>query len=297
MAGLKEIRNRIKAVRSTRKITSAMSRIAAARLRRAQNAVQAARPYGKRIQEMLDRLLAGSELEGDVDHVLLMSRPVRRVGIVVISADRGLCGAFNSNVNRAAQRLVEEHRGHGHEVELVTIGKKARMYLQHRAFTIRSHHDAPNLDALIARSKAIAHEAIDMFDNKHSERSVDTVFLVYNHFKNVLTQELRVVKLLPIASESAQRPRLEPILEPILEPARRPLLQHVLPIWVESTIQQAMFDSIAAEIAARRAAMDAATDNASQLIANLTLRYNRERQAAITKELLEIIGGAEALRG
>ena len=301
MANLKELRGRIASVKNTRKITSAMSRIAAARLRRAQNAVMAARPYGERLAEVVNQLVAHVDFHDAMGHPLLEERPVKRVAIIVVTADRGLCGGFNSNANRATARRIQAHRDQGHEVVLTTVGRKGRAFFNHAGEPIAHAHEAPDLETLVSASKALAAEAIAMFRGTpdKSEKPdelprVDAVFLVYNRFVSVLTQTVETVQLLPIRASEAKG-ALGP--QPTIEPSRAELLAHLLPVAVESVIQQAMFDSVASEVAARRMAMDSATDNASQLIDELTLEYNRERQAAITKELMEIIGGAEALKG
>lgn len=321
MANLKEIRNRITSVKNTRKITSAMSRIAAARLIKAQQAAMGARPYGERLDQLVGSLVAslgGSEAE-DAPHPLLEQRPsLRRVVFVHITADRGLAGGFNANINRQALAQVRKERESGAEVVLITVGKKGRSFMQHARQKVVRHHDAPTLADLVVKAKAIASEVMAMFTGDFSEQAagaseqaagahgeparesapglppVDRVYFTYNFFKNVLTQQPKIEQLLPF--ESREQVSDERLL-PVLEPGRDALLSHLLPIAVESRLQQAFFNSIAGEIAARRTAMDSASDNATQLIRELTLFYNRERQAAITKELMEIIGGAEALKG
>ena len=302
MANLKEIRGRIASVKNTRKITSAMSRIAAARLVKAQQSVMGARPYGERLDQVVSSLVVtlGSAEGGEAAHPLLAPRSGNgRVAIVHITADRGLAGGFNANLTRATLAMVRKEREAGNDVLLIAVGKKGRAYMTHNRQTIVRAHDAPTLADLVAKAKEIAAEVMAMYtggkEGGETELpQVDRVYFAYYYFKNVLTQQPRVDVLLPFTAGEAAA---EGALAPVLEPGRDALLGHLLPIAVESRLQQAFFNSIAGEIAARRNAMDSASDNATELINELTLFYNRERQAAITKELMEIIGGAEALKG
>lgn len=298
MANLKELRLRISSVKNTRKITAAMSQIASARLRKAQNALMAARPYGERMQEVAQHLVAGIDpAERKAAHALLEEREVRRTLYIAMTADRGLCGGFNSNINRLAARTLEGERKAEREAALVAVGRKAQAYFRHYGEDIEGRsHPAPDDKNLVDLSKKIASTAMELFLSEDPAVRVDRVVLLYNHFVSVLNQEPRELQLLPLPA-SAPAEGAAPVREPTFEPDRASILQHLVPVAVESLIQQAMFNSVAAEIAARRVAMDAATDNASGLIADLTLEYNRERQAAITTELMEIIGGAEALKG
>ncbi|MCX4239566.1 ATP synthase F1 subunit gamma [Paraliomyxa miuraensis] len=295
MANLKELRLRIATIKNTRKITAAMSQIASARLRRAQNALMAARPYGERMHEVMQSLVAGIDpAERKAAHPLLEERPVGRVLIIALTADRGLCGGFNSNINRTTARLLEAERKAGRKAVLMAVGRKAQAYFKHYGEDMSGRiHPAPEDKTVVELGKAIASSAMELFTTKDESRRVDRVVLLYNHFVSVLTQEPRELQLLPLSPGEGKGPSREPTFEP----DRGSILEHLVPVAVESLIQQAMFNSVAAEIAARRVAMDSATDNASGLIADLTLEYNRERQAAITTELMEIIGGAEALKG
>ncbi len=305
MANLKEIRGRIATVKNTRKITSAMSRIAAARLVKAQQAVLAARPYGERLAEVVRALVAGIG-EGDNQdvHPLLARRSgTGRVGLILVTADRGLAGGFNANANRAGITFLRREKGEGRDVVVLAVGKKARSFLGANKQDVLRFHDAPTLANIVTRAKEIAAEAMAMFLPGGEDTvaipglpQVDSVHIVYNHFKSVLTQETRTLQLLPMVAPETPAEGAVPV-PPLFEPDRVSLLGHLLPIAIEAQIQQVLFNSVAGEIAARRTAMDSATDNATQLIGELTLHYNRERQAAITKELLEIIGGAEALKG
>lgn len=297
MANLKELKNRIGSIKNTRKITSAMSKIAAARLRRAQDTVSAARPYGERIAEVVRNLTVGldaTELEGQ--HPLLSTREVKRVNLIVFTADRGLCGGFNSSITRAAQTFLAEREAEGVEVVLTAVGRKAQSFFKYRRIPVHASFDAPTVDTAVALSKRLAAESGELFgqDGSSETPGVQRVVILFNHFVNVLSQVVTEQTLLPVPMAETGE---DTGPEPAYEPSRKQLLEHLLPVAVESALQQAMFDSIASEIAARRTAMDSATDNASTLIDELTLEYNRERQAAITTELMEIIGGAEALKG
>lgn len=333
MANLKEIRNRIGSVKNTRKITSAMSRIAAARLRRAQTAMENAREYGTRMAAIVTEILR--EIDDPASVHPLMRPPADPdnnaqngvVAFLVITADRGLCGGFNAGVNRQVEREVKALRAAGRDVQIITVGRKGRDYLKSYKQGFLAHHAAPTApDDVVDIADALAAEAQALFlgnwsvgkgelvdtngDGKGdtmSDLRVAEVRLVYNYFKNVITQEVHSERLLPVAvpemldldgdgQPDAPRDAVAHAVR-AFEPDTKLLLDHLLPVAIETAIQQALYNSVAAEVAARRSAMDSATDNATELIGELTLQYNRERQAAITKELMEIIGGAEALKG
>jgi F-type H+-transporting ATPase subunit gamma len=294
MANLRELRNRIGSVKNTRKITAAMSQIASARLKKAQDAVTAAKPYGDRMRDVIEALVAGiEEADRGAAHPLLAVRPVKRELVIVMTADRGLCGGFNSNVIRAAAAWIHQRKRENVEVDVVAIGKKAVAGLRAVKIEPTAAHDAPTLATLVELSKQVIADAILAFERAGSTPRVDAVRLFFNEFVSVLTQKVHNDVILPLVpGEGTKVGR-----EPAYEPSRAAILEHLVALAIEARLQQAMFNSIAAEIAARRVAMDAATDNATEMIADLTLVYNRERQAAITKELMEIIGGAEALKG
>lgn len=323
MANLKEIRNRISSVKSTRKITSAMSRIAAARLRKAQNAMESARHYGTRMAAIVTEILreldhsAGAGGATEVHPLLRAPDAMGPVAFLVVTADRGLCGGFNSGVNRQVEREIKALRKQGREVSVITIGRKGRDYLKSYKQVFLAHHPAPTgPDVIVDTAKAAALEVMALFQGhfEHPDYAegkpstpVGEVRLVFNYFRNVITQEVHSDRLLPVPipgpidldgdgqPDQARAAVVHAIR--MFEPNTKELLDHLLPVAIETAIQQALYNSVAAEVAARRTAMDSATDNASELISELTLQYNRERQAAITKELMEIIGGSEALRG
>lgn len=315
MANLKELRLRIGSVKNTRKITSAMSQIATARLRRAQNAALAARPYGERLQEVVAHLIGGIDpAERSSAHPLLEERASNTDAggggdhtlYIAMTADKGLCGGFNGNIHRKVLATLRADREAGNTASLITIGKKGNSFFSRDEGLIGTH-EAPTLDTIVSLSKAVAAEATGRFlgtaegmtDDERSKKP-SKVVLYYNHFVSVLTQDVtpnQLCPLQPAVSTEGEGDAATFQREPIFEPGRGEILEHLVPVTIESMLQQAMFNSVAAEVAARRVAMDAATDNASELIADLTLEYNRERQAAITSELMEIIGGAEALKG
>lgn len=315
MANLKEIRNRIGSVKNTRKITSAMSRIAAARLRKAQNAMDAAREYGKRMAAVTGEILAELE-DAATMHPLLSTNDLSAVCYVIITADRGLCGGFNSNVSRSTERAIKKLREEGREVHIITVGRKGRDYLKTYKASSLSHHAAPNgPHEVVDIAEAVTAEVMGLHAGTFHSADVDgdgrpdeaagprvgEVRIVYNYFRNVITQEVTDERLipLPMPERSGNEEPRAAVTHAIraFEPDLKHLLDHLLPTALETAIQQALYNSVVSEVAARRSAMDSATDNASQLISELTLEYNRERQAAITKELMEIIGGAEALKG
>jgi len=303
MANLKELRLRIGSVKNTRKITSAMSQIASAKLRRAQQAVLAARPYGERLDEVVAGLIERiDEQERPLAHPLLAVRPVETTLIIALAADRGLCGSFNGSITRTVNQSIEDERKAKRGTRLLPIGNRAIQYFR-RSKHILEQHPAPTPQTLLTLAKTVTATAIRAFSSEDSDERVDQVVLYYNHFVSVLTQRLTVVRVLPFVATSdpdsakSSTSGTPFALAPRYEPSRAEILRHLIPLAVESRLQQAMFNSLAAEIAARRVAMEAATDNASEMLADLTLEYNRERQAAITKELMEIIGGAEALKG
>ena len=298
MANLKELRVRIGSIKNTRKITAAMSRIAAARLSRAQNAILSARPYGAGLRNMVADLLASIPPmdRPDVDPLLRRSPEPRTVWIVAMNADRGLCGGFNAAVHKEATKQLDALGERGVEVRLVCIGRKAQAYFTHFGRPILRFFGAPEPDTVEPLAPEVARFLMDAFHGRLEGDGPrpDEIRLVSNRFVSVLNQEVRTEILLPVGSPD---PAPRDVPPPRAEPSGVELLRHLLPVFVENEVREAMLDSMAGEVAARRMAMDAATDNATELIADLTLEYNRERQAAITKELMEIIGGAEALAG
>jgi F-type H+-transporting ATPase subunit gamma len=290
MPSLKAVRLRIASVKSTQKITSAMKMVAAAKLRRSQDAIVAARPYAKTMASIAADLARVVDAES---HPLLARRPVKKLALVVMTSDRGLCGGFNSNLCRAAQRHVEDKTRAAQidEARYEVVGRKGRDYFKRRKLNLT--RDLPGVDwaTALPRAKELAACLTEEFLNG----TVDAVQLVYNEFKSVIAQKPVVEPLLPIAPLTVVA--TGGAGEFIYEPGKSQILDYVLPLYVETQLHRALLESIASEFGARMTAMENATKNATEMIDRLTLQYNRARQAAITKELMEIVGGAEALKG
>lgn len=302
MANLKAIRKRISSVKGTQKITRAMKMVAGARLARAQQRILALRPYAVKTGEVLGEVTEALGESGGMDepHPLLARRPEKRTLILVITSDRGQCGAFNSNIVKAADRLWKEKEAAGVEVQLATIGRKGRDFFTRRKAPL--FHVFTNVweKVDLAQSRTVARTLLVPFLNEQ----VDSVYLVYNEFKSAMSQRVVAEPLFPLragapASEEGGHGApadWEKHREFLFEPDQKMLLERLVPMYVEITILRSLYESTAAELGARMTAMDSATKNASEMISKLTLDYNRARQAAITTELMEIIGGAEALR-
>jgi F-type H+-transporting ATPase subunit gamma len=298
MPSLKTIRKRISSVKSTQKITRAMKMVAGARLNRAQQRIVALRPYAVKTGQILRSVAAqgngGDEEGAKALHPLLARRPEKNVLIVVLSADRGLCGAFNTNINKTSEREWRARAGGEGTVQFITLGKKAREYLTRRGGKIA--HDFPKIyDGLTVEK---ARHVADWIVPRFKRGEFDAVYLVYNEFKSAITQTTKFEALLPLPVEAeaeAAKGGNAPT-EFLFEPNRGALLERLVPMYVEITLFRALLESQASFFGAQMTAMDAATRNAKEMIGRLTLVYNRARQAAITKELMEIIGGAEALK-
>ncbi len=285
MPSLKVIRKRIASVKSTQKITRAMNMVAAAKLKRAQERILALRPYALKTHEVLSSvaLRAGSV------HPLLARREPKEVMLLVLTSDRGLCGGFNANINRAAERELKKE-GYGH-VAISVIGRKGRDYFRRRNADMR--HEFMGVFENLNWDKAA--EIARMIVDEYSKSDLDAVYLVYNEFKSAISQKVAIEPLLPI-TPLQEGGDMDPV-DFIYEPSKGALLDRLLPMYVETEVYRALLESVASEHGARMTAMDAATNNANDMIGSLTLVYNRARQAAITTELMEIIGGAEALKG
>jgi F-type H+-transporting ATPase subunit gamma len=298
MASLKEIRKRIVSVKNTRKITRAMKLVAAAKLRRAQDTIIAARPYSRALASVVSEL---SGVAGKDAHPLFEEREPKRASIVVITADRGLAGAFNTNVIKAVERYAANELSGASEVSLRIIGKKANQHFSRRNANIASYETAPTSASALSQARETANRVIDDF----LQNKVDRVFLAYNEFKNAGSQVVRVVQILPVAPDTSDDKAMVPssgghaqtASDYIYEPSKEALLSRLVPLYVQIQIYRAALESIAAFFGAQMMAMENATKNAGDMINRYTLQYNRARQAAITKELAEIVGGAEALKG
>lgn len=280
MAGVRDIRRRIRSVRNMQQITKAMKMVAAAKLRKSQERVIAARPYARQLQEVLARL---AQAATDVKHPLLEQRSVSKVGYVLITADRGLCGGYNANLIRKTSALVAQEE---HSVGLVTVGRKGRDFFRRSKVEIMAEFtglgDSPSYD----QAKKIAQEVINLYQDK----TLDEVYLVYTEFINAVQQRPNMIKVLPI-----ERPEGASRRQYIFEPSPEEILGKLLPKYVEVQVYRTLLEGKASEMGAKMTAMGSATDNAKEMIDKLTLAMNRARQAAITKEISEIVGGAAAL--
>jgi len=290
MATLRDIRRRIRSVESTQKITRAMKLVAAAKLRRAQERIVSARPYAVKMAELLSSLVRRAEGEA---HPLLVRRPAARKRLVIITADKGLCGAFNSNILRASLAFLREQGETS--ITLVVVGKKARDFYRRRQYEIKSEM----LGFFDRLAYSHAQELAGGLMQEYLSGEVDEVHLLYNEFRSVAVQRVKREQLLPI--ESAEAPDGQGGAEGaagdyIYEPSPEAILVALLPRHVTTQVYRALMESVAGEYGARMTAMEAATKNAKEMISVLSIQYNKARQERITKELLDIVGGAEALR-
>lgn len=283
MAKTQDLRRRIASIRNTRQLTKAMKTVSAAKLRRAQDAMLAARPYADQMQKVLKSLASRANPEA---HPLLARHGDQRVRALVITSDRGLCGSFNVNICRAATAFFEEYRER--DLELLTVGRKGRDYFRRRNYTMGRDWE----DVLRTVGYTTAVDIAQFLIEAYVKDDVDTVFIVYNEFKSAMQQQPVVEQLLPIERLDLEAGESE---DYIYEPDAASLFNALLPKHVEFQIYRALRESVAAEHAARMTAMDAATRNAGELIDKLTLHMNRVRQASITTEIIEVVSGAEAL--
>jgi len=299
MPSLIDIRRRLRSVRSTQQITKAMKMVAAAKLRRAQERVFGARPYADAMRLLMRNLVARIETNRPAGedaplHPLLARRTERNVLLLVLSGDKGLAGAFNTNIVKAAHAFLAERERRGQQPVLITIGRKGRDFFRRRR---KLEAERVNIFARVGyiHARDIAGEIISRFTNGQC----DAVYLLYNEFKSILTQRLVTEPLLPLEPEAAGRPEAgkpaETVVDYIYEQPPAEIYRHLLPRFVEVQVFRALLESAAAEHAARMTAMDAATNNAAEMIERITLNMNRIRQAAITKEIIEIVSGAAAL--
>jgi F-type H+-transporting ATPase subunit gamma len=287
MATLLDFRRRIRSVKSTQQITRAMKFVSAARLRKAQERVVASRPYARGILSVLRSAVARLET---ISHPLLVRRPEERLFVVIISGDKGLCGAFNANVLRKANEFLEQHRGK--QLRLMAVGRKGRDSFRRRKIELAAELINVSTKVEFSHAKEIAAKVIAAY----SAGEVDAVYIIYNEFKSVVQQNLVVEKLLPVDPETFGTPSSATATAVDYIYGRPPaeIFEHLVPRYVEGEIFRTLLESAAAEHAARMTAMDAATNNASDMIDSLTLVMNRARQAKITKEIIEIVSGAAA---
>ncbi len=335
MATLRDLRKRLKAVKNTQKITKAMKMVAASKLKKAQEAILAARPYAIQMQEVLQHIMAHAEDLGA--HPLMAAREPKRIEVVVLTSDRGLCGSFNSSITRFGETYIREHKGHYESIRLSSIGRKGRDHFRRKGFEVFADYQGISSNPRFEEADEIAHDLAERFE----AGEVDAIYLLYNEFKSAISQKVVLHQLLPIVNlegwednprvrvgelatyssstraktehqselevelppeESGSRPESKALelqpegFEHLYEPSRSEVLDTLLPQHLAVQLYRAVLESTAAEHGARMSAMDAASRNAKQMIETLTLRMNRARQAAITTELMEIIGGAEALK-
>lgn len=286
MAVGKEIRGQIKSVKNTQKITRAMEMVAASKMRKAQERMAASRPYSDKIRNVIAHL---AHAHPEYRHSYMQEREVKRVGFIIVSTDRGLCGGLNSNMFRGVLRTLREWKEKGVEIDLCTIGTKSAGFFKRLGSNIvaQTSHlgDEPRVEDLIGTVKVM----LDAFD----EGRIDQLYVVYNKFVNTMTQDTQLTQLLPIEKDDNQE--LEHHWDYMYEPEAKEVLTDLLTRYIESLVYQAAVENVACEQAARMVAMKAASDNAGSMIDDLQLAYNKARQAAITQELSEIVGGAAAV--
>ncbi len=286
MAGGKEIKTKIASVKNTQKITAAMEMVAASKMRRAQDQMLATRPYAQRIATVVGHVASS---HAEYMHPFLIERPIKRVGIIAVSTDRGLCGGLNTNLFKKALNKIGEFDQQGVEIEVVTFGVKALNFFKRigAKVTAEASHigDSPEMAAIIGPVQAML--------TNFSAGSIDAIYLIGNEFINTMTQQPTVKQLVPVIPSEEQE--LKHHWDYIYEPGSKEVLDNVLDRYIESLVYQAVVENVACEMAARMIAMKSATDNAGDMIDELQLIYNRERQAGITQEISEIVGGAAAV--
>lgn len=287
MAGSRDILRRIKSVKNTQQITKAMKAVSASRLKKAQAAMLAARPYANKLVTVLGNLASRAPREY---HPLLAHRGSRRIEFLIITSDRGLCSSFNTNILKRAVALYSEKKAEGCDITLNVVGRKGRDFLKRRGYELRKDWTGISGHLSYSHAAMVSQEIIE----NYIKAEVDEVYVIYNEFKTAISQLVIAEKILPIEPPKATVEGTSG--DYIYEPSPEAVLETLLPKHVEFQVYRALRESEASELGARMTAMDAASNNAKEMIAKLTLKYNKARQAAITKELMEIIGGAEALK-
>jgi F-type H+-transporting ATPase subunit gamma len=287
MASLRDIRKRIASVKNTQKITNAMKMVSAAKLRRAEEAIKSARPFAEKMRDVMLSLAARTNPGA---HPMLVVRPVEKVLLILVTADRGLCGAFNTNLNRRTEVFIKEMKAKGIQVDLINVGRKGNDYFRRRNVNIAEKF----VNVMNNVNFELAGQVVAAAAEGFSSGQYQEVHLLYNSFRSAVTQVITLRKLLPVSpeGEDVQRRR-----EYLYEPSEEDLLEAIIPRYVANQVFTGMLDSVASEHGARMSAMEAATTNAEEMIHKLTLKLNRRRQESITTELMEIVGGAEALKG
>jgi F-type H+-transporting ATPase subunit gamma len=291
MATLRDIKRKIDAVKKTQQITRAMNMVAASKLRTTQQQLDQFVPYATQLTEIMNRVAAGVEPEGFP--LLMAHEEVVKVELISLTADRGLCGAFNTNLIAAADKFIQGKEQEGLELSLTQLGRKGRDYFRRRKRPLRVFHEGMLNKPNYGDASALGQEVIDLF----LSHEVDEVYVCYAEFINIVTQRPVIKKLLPIAPETMEEEEQEQeLLEYIFEPSRAGVLNDLLPNYINLQLLEAFFQTAVSEHAARMAAMDNAVNNCKEMVRDLTLVYNKARQAAITAELMDIVGGVEALK-
>ncbi|MEN2993856.1 MAG: ATP synthase F1 subunit gamma [Thermodesulfovibrio sp.] len=291
MPTLRDIRKKIKAIQGTKKITSAMKMVAAAKLRKVQDSMFRYRPYATKMQQVISDLAGAVETRGDLPP-LLLRRPIKNVEILIITSDKGLCGAFNTNILRTATKEIDRLKKEGLNVTISVVGRKARDYFKRRDIPLKNVWTGISGRLQYTHAQVISQELI----NSYVSEVTDEVLVIYNEFKSVISQRVVVNRILPIGRIATETSEQSVFIPFTYEPRAPELLAMLLPIYIEIQIYRALLESQAAEEAARMTAMDNATKNCDELIKKTTLIANKVRQASITKELMDIVGGVEALK-
>ncbi|GGE05251.1 ATP synthase gamma chain [Marinithermofilum abyssi] len=287
MQNMRDIKRRISSFQNTKQITKAMEMVAAANLRKAQQKAESARPYADKMREVIASVAAGTQ---GIQNPMLVSRPVKKTGYLVITSDRGLAGGFNANLLRSLIKTIREKHNSSDDYAIFVIGRKGRDFLKRRGYPIIGEVTGLSDSPEFADIKTIAKQAVEQYAKEY----YDELYLVFNEFINPVTQRPVVKQLLPLSDVTEQKETGTQALYEF-EPSAEEVLEALLPQYAETLIYSAVLESKASEFGARMSAMGSATDNATEMIANLRLQYNRARQAAITQEIAEIVGGANAL--
>jgi F-type H+-transporting ATPase subunit gamma len=285
MPGMRDIKRKINSVKNTQKITKAMKMVSAAKMRKAQDAMNAAKPYARKLTELVNSI--GSRVSKEMHPFLQPKEEVKSIGVIVVSSDRGLCGAFNNNIIKTFSNFVKQHSDK--QIKVITVGRKIDDYVRKRKYNI--------LDSYITFGGRVRYDDAVAIGEKVNEYfisdEIDELYLIYNEFKSIVYQTPKVIKLLPVSLEEGTE---MDVVDYLFEPNPASLIKEILPKFLNFNIFSVLLESTAGEHGARMAAMDNATRNAGEFIRKLTLTYNKARQAAITKEILDIVNGAEALK-
>ena len=290
---LKIIRKRIATTKNTQKITRAMKLVAAARLRKAQENIVRMRPYAQQTFKLLSSLAARIDVDADDLHPLLARREEKHILLILLTSDRGLAGGFNTSVSKAAHKFYLEQTAKGCKVTVGTVGRKGRDYLRRRGVPIDQQLSNIYQDLRYEKASDIG----DVIISQYASANFDAAYIAYNEFKSAISQKVRIEKILPIEPAKVEAGNDSAQVEYIYEPDQQTILQQLLPLYINVEVYRALLESVASEHGARMTAMENATKNAKDMIQRLTVQANRARQAAITTELMEIIGGSEALKG